>query len=237
MAEDLCRLSISGLTPLLSRREISPVEAVEAFLARITAKDPQLNTFITVDEEGALAQAREAEARLARGETGALLGVPLSIKDILATKGLRTTCGSRILENYVPPFDATVCTRLRQAGAVFLGKTNMDEFAMGSSTENSASGITHNPWRRECIPGGSSGGSAAAVVSDLCTASVASDTGGSIRQPASHCGVVGLKPTYGRVSRFGLVAYASSLDQVGPVTKEVRDAALLLNVLAGHDPR
>ena len=237
MAGDLCSLSISGLTPLLSRREISPVEAVEAFLNRITAKDPQFNTFITVDEEGALAQAREAEARLGRGETGALLGVPLSIKDILATKGLRTTCGSRILENYVPPFDATACTRLRQAGAVFLGKTNLDEFAMGSSTENSAYGITHNPWRRECIPGGSSGGSAAAVAADFCTASVGSDTGGSIRQPASHCGVVGLKPTYGRVSRFGLVAYASSLDQVGPVTKEVRDAAVLLNVLAGHDPR
>jgi aspartyl-tRNA(Asn)/glutamyl-tRNA(Gln) amidotransferase subunit A len=237
MTKDLCRLSISQLTPLLSRREVSPVEAVDAFLARITALDPQLNTFITVDEAGARAQAREAEARLARGETGPLLGVPLAIKDILATKGLRTTCGSRILENYTPPFDATVCARLRQAGAVFLGKTNMDEFAMGSSTENSAFGVTHNPWRRECIPGGSSGGSAAAVAADLCTASVASDTGGSIRQPASHCGVVGLKPTYGRVSRYGLVAYASSLDQVGPVTKEVRDAALLLNVLAGHDSR
>jgi aspartyl-tRNA(Asn)/glutamyl-tRNA(Gln) amidotransferase subunit A len=237
MAEDLCRLSISRLTPLLSRREVSPVEAVEAFLARITAVDPKLNSFITVDEAGALAQAREAEARLARGESGPLLGVPLSIKDILATKGLRTTCGSRILENYVPPFDATVCARLRRAGAVFLGKTNMDEFAMGSSTENSGFGVAHNPWRRDCIPGGSSGGSAAAVAADLCTASVASDTGGSIRQPASHCGVVGFKPTYGRVSRYGLVAYASSLDQVGPVTKEVRDAALLLNVLAGHDPR
>ncbi len=237
MSEDLCRLSLSQLAPLLSRREVSPVEAVEAFLARISAMDPKLNSFITVDEEGALNQAREAEARLARGETGLLLGVPLSIKDILATQGLRTTCGSRILENYVPPFDATVCARLRRAGAVFLGKTNMDEFAMGSSTENSGFGPTHNPWRRDCIPGGSSGGSAAAVAADLCTASVASDTGGSIRQPASHCGVVGLKPTYGRVSRYGLVAYASSLDQVGPVTKEVRDAALLLNVLAGHDPR
>lgn len=237
MPDDLCRLSVSELTPLLFRREVSPVEAVEAFLARITALDPNLNTFITVDEGGALAQAREAEARLARGETGALLGVPLSIKDILATRGLRTTCGSRILENYVPPFDATVCQKLRQAGAVFLGKVNMDEFAMGSSTENSAFGVTHNPWRMECIPGGSSGGSAAAVAADLCTASVGSDTGGSIRQPASHCGVVGLKPTYGRVSRFGLVAYASSLDQVGPITKEVRDAALLLNVLAGRDPK
>lgn len=237
MGKDLCGLSISQLSPLLSRREVSPVEAVEAFLERITAVDPKLNSFITVDERGALAQAKEAEARLGRGETAPLLGVPLSIKDILATQGLRTTCGSRILENYLPPFDATVCARLRRAGAVFLGKTNMDEFAMGSSTENSGFGVTYNPWKLDYIPGGSSGGSAAAVAADLCTASVASDTGGSIRQPASHCGVVGFKPTYGRVSRYGLVAYASSLDQVGPVTKEVRDAALLLNVLAGHDPR
>jgi aspartyl-tRNA(Asn)/glutamyl-tRNA(Gln) amidotransferase subunit A len=235
MATDFCRLSISQLVPLLSRREVSPVEVVEAFLARIEALDPELNTYITVDQEGAMAMAREAEARLARGETGPLVGVPLALKDVLATQGLRTTCGSRILENFVPPFDATVCTRLRQAGAVFLGKVNMDEFAMGSSTENSAYGVTHNPWNRDCIPGGSSGGSAAAVAADLCTASLGSDTGGSIRQPASHCGVVGLKPTYGRVSRFGLVAYASSLDQIGPVTKDVRDTALLLNCIAGHD--
>jgi aspartyl-tRNA(Asn)/glutamyl-tRNA(Gln) amidotransferase subunit A len=237
MAEDLCRLGLHELTALLSRREVSPLEVVEAFLARIAAHDPELNTYITVDEAGAVAQARDAEARLARGETGPLLGAPLALKDILATKGLRTTCGSRILENYLPPFDATVCTRLRQAGAIFLGKVNLDEFAMGSSTENSAFGPTHNPWRRDCIPGGSSGGSAAAVAADLCTASLGSDTGGSIRQPASHCGVVGLKPTYGRVSRFGLVAYASSLDQIGPVTKEVRDAALILQAIAGHDPR
>jgi aspartyl-tRNA(Asn)/glutamyl-tRNA(Gln) amidotransferase subunit A len=237
MAEDLCHLSMSELAPLLSRREVSPVEVTQACLAHIAVRDPELNSFITVDEEGSLAQAREAEAKLARGETGILLGMPLAIKDILTTKGLRTTCGSRILENFVPPFDATACNLLRQAGAVFLGKTNMDEFAMGSSTENSAYGVTHNPWRRDCIPGGSSGGSAAAVAADLCIASVASDTGGSIRQPASHCGVVGLKPTYGRVSRFGLVAYGSSLDQVGTVTKEVRDTALLLNVIAGHDPR
>jgi aspartyl-tRNA(Asn)/glutamyl-tRNA(Gln) amidotransferase subunit A len=237
MATDFCRLSIIELAPLLSRREVSPVEVVEAFLARIAARDQELNTYITVDEEGARTQAREAEARLAQGETGPLVGVPLALKDVLATQGLRTTCGSRILENFVPPFDATVCTRLRQAGAVFLGKVNMDEFAMGSSTENSAYGVTHNPWRRDCIPGGSSGGSAAAVAADLCTASLGSDTGGSIRQPASHCGVVGLKPTYGRVSRFGLVAYASSLDQIGPVTKDVRDTALLLTCIAGHDPR
>ncbi len=237
MTTDLCRLSITELAPLLSRREISPVDVTEAFLARITALDSDLNTYITVDEEGALAQAHDAAARLARGEAGPLLGVPLGLKDVLATQGLRTTCGSRILENFVPPFDAAVCTRLRQAGAVFLGKVNMDEFAMGSSTENSAYGATRNPWQRDCIPGGSSGGSAAAVAADLCTASLGSDTGGSIRQPASHCGVVGLKPTYGRVSRFGLVAYASSLDQIGPVTKEVRDAALLMNCIAGHDPK
>jgi aspartyl-tRNA(Asn)/glutamyl-tRNA(Gln) amidotransferase subunit A len=234
---DLCGLKISELAPLLSRREVSPVEVAKAFLARIEAIDPELNTYITVDQEGAVAMAREAEARLGQGETGPLMGVPLALKDVLATQGLRTTCGSRILENFVPPYDATVCARLRQAGAVFLGKVNMDEFAMGSSTENSAYGATHNPWNRDCIPGGSSGGSAAAVAADLCTASLGSDTGGSIRQPASHCGVVGLKPTYGRVSRFGLVAYASSLDQIGPVTKDVRDTALLMNVIAGHDRR
>jgi aspartyl-tRNA(Asn)/glutamyl-tRNA(Gln) amidotransferase subunit A len=213
------------------------VEVTAAFLDRIAALNPELNVYLTVDREGALAQARDAQARLARGEAGVLTGVPLAIKDVLATKGLRTTCASRILENFVPPYDATVCTRLRQAGAVLLGKVNMDEFAMGSSTENSAFGVTLNPWRRDCIPGGSSGGSAAAVAADLCSAALGSDTGGSIRQPASHCGVVGVKPTYGRVSRFGLVAYASSLDQIGPLTKNVRDAALLLQGIAGHDPK
>jgi aspartyl-tRNA(Asn)/glutamyl-tRNA(Gln) amidotransferase subunit A len=213
------------------------VEVTQSFLERIARLDPELKAYLTVDGEGALSQAREAEARYARGEAGPLDGVPLALKDVLATKGLRTTCASRILEHFVPPFDATVVARLREAGAVFLGKVNMDEFAMGSSTENSAFGVTHNPWARDRIPGGSSGGSAAAVAADLCTASLGSDTGGSIRQPASHCGVVGLKPTYGRVSRFGLVAYASSLDQIGPLTKEVRDAALLLEVIAGHDPR
>jgi aspartyl-tRNA(Asn)/glutamyl-tRNA(Gln) amidotransferase subunit A len=237
MTEALYALSISELSPLLARREISPVEVVEQLLSRIAARDRAINAYITVDEAGALAQAKAAEARLAKGEAGPLTGVPLAIKDVLVTKGLRTTCASRILENYLPPYDATVCARLREQGAVFLGKVNMDEFAMGSSTENSAFGPSHNPWNRDCITGGSSGGSAAAVAADLCIASLGSDTGGSIRQPASHCGVVGLKPTYGRVSRYGLVAYASSLDQVGPLAKEVRDVALLLNAIAGYDAK
>jgi aspartyl-tRNA(Asn)/glutamyl-tRNA(Gln) amidotransferase subunit A len=219
----------------LARREVTSLEVTRQFLERITQKDGALNTYLTVDEDGALAMAREADDRLQHGTATPLTGIPLALKDVLATQGLRTTCASRILENFVPPFDATVCTRLRRAGAVFLGKTNMDEFAMGSSTENSAFGPTHNPWRRDYIPGGSSGGSAAAVAADLCTAALGSDTGGSIRQPASHCGVVGLKPTYGRVSRYGLVAYASSLDQIGPLAKEVRDAAILLQAIAGHD--
>jgi len=237
MADALHSLSISQLAPLLARREVSPVEVTDRLLERIARLDGELHAYLTVDEEGARAQARDAEDRLGRGEATPLTGVPLALKDVLITQGLRTTCASRILENFVPPFDATVCARLRRAGAVFLGKVNMDEFAMGSSTENSAFGPTHNPWNRDYIPGGSSGGSAAAVAADLCIASLGSDTGGSIRQPACHCGVVGLKPTYGRVSRYGLVAYASSLDQIGPLTKEVRDAALLLQVIAGHDPR
>jgi aspartyl-tRNA(Asn)/glutamyl-tRNA(Gln) amidotransferase subunit A len=230
-------LSISQLAPLLAAGEVSPEEVTEALLTRIKARDGELNTYITVDEAGARAMAAEAAARLKRGEGTALTGIPLALKDVMVTRGLRTTCGSRILENFVPPYDACVCARLRQAGAVFLGKVNMDEFAMGSSTENSAFGPTRNPWNRDYIPGGSSGGSAAAVAADLCIASLGSDTGGSIRQPASLCGVVGLKPTYGRVSRYGLVAYASSLDQIGPLTKEVRDAALLLQAIAGHDPQ
>lgn len=237
MTEAFHRLSISQLAPLLVRREVSPVEVTEQLLARIRTKDKEINAYITVDEEGALAQARAAEVRLAKGEAAPLTGIPLAVKDVLVTKGLRTTCGSRILENFLPPYDATVCARLRAQGVVFLGKVNMDEFAMGSSTENSAFGPSRNPWNLEHITGGSSGGSAAAVAADLCIAALGSDTGGSIRQPASHCGVVGLKPTYGRVSRYGLVAYASSLDQVGPITKEVRDAALLLQAIAGYDPR
>ncbi len=237
MTEPLYKMSISRLAPLLAKREVSPVEVTKQIVERIQEKDGALHAYLIVDEAGALAQAKEAEARLSRGEAALLTGIPLALKDVMVTKGLRTTCASRILENFVPPFDATVVSRLRRQGGIFLGKVNMDEFAMGSSTENSALGPTHNPWHRDYIPGGSSGGSAAAVAADLCIASLGSDTGGSIRQPACHCGVVGLKPTYGRVSRYGLVAYASSLDQIGPITKEVRDAAALLNAIAGHDPK
>jgi aspartyl-tRNA(Asn)/glutamyl-tRNA(Gln) amidotransferase subunit A len=237
MGEPIYSLSISQLAPLLAKGEVSPVEVTEALLTRIKERDGELNTYITVDETGARAMAQEAAGRLKNGSATPLTGIPLAVKDVMVTRGLRTTCASRILENFVPPYDATVCAKLREAGAVFLGKANMDEFAMGSSTENSAFGPTRNPWNRDCIPGGSSGGSAAAVAADLCIASVASDTGGSIRLPASLCGVVGLKPTYGRVSRYGLVAYASSLDQIGPLTKEVKDAAIVLQTIAGHDPK
>jgi aspartyl-tRNA(Asn)/glutamyl-tRNA(Gln) amidotransferase subunit A len=237
MSEPFYSMSISRLAPLLAKREVSPVEVTSQLLERLEARNGALNAYLTVDAAGALAQAKAAEARLARGEGAPLTGIPLALKDVMVTRGLRTTCASRILERFVPPFDATAVARLRREGAVFLGKTNMDEFAMGSSTENSAFGPTRNPWNRDYIPGGSSGGSAAAVAADLCLAALGSDTGGSIRQPASHCGVVGLKPTYGRVSRYGLVAYASSLDQIGPLTKEVRDAAILLQAIAGHDPR
>ena len=237
MTEPWHGMSISRLAPLLARREVSPVEVTAQLLQRIRERDGELHAYLLLDEAGAMAQAREAEARLGRGEGSPLTGIPLALKDVMVTRGLRTTCASKILGNFVPTYDATVVARLRRAGAIFLGKTNMDEFAMGSSTENSAFGPTRNPWNREYVPGGSSGGSAAAVAADLCLASLGSDTGGSIRQPACLCGVVGLKPTYGRVSRYGLVAYASSLDQIGPITKEVKDAALLMTVIAGHDPR
>ncbi|MFH1155912.1 MAG: Asp-tRNA(Asn)/Glu-tRNA(Gln) amidotransferase subunit GatA [Pseudomonadota bacterium] len=228
-------MTISQTRDLLDRREATSVELVEAYLKRIRTLDGDLGAFITVDDAGALEAAREADRRIANSESTPLLGVPLALKDLLCTRGLRTTCGSRILENFVPEYDAVVVSRLREAGAVILGKTNMDEFAMGSSTENSGFHVTRNPWNRDHVPGGSSGGSAAAVAARMCVAALGSDTGGSIRQPASHCGVVGLKPTYGRVSRFGLVAYASSLDQIGPITRTVTDAALMMNVIAGFD--
>ncbi|MFC1526501.1 Asp-tRNA(Asn)/Glu-tRNA(Gln) amidotransferase subunit GatA [Candidatus Latescibacterota bacterium] len=222
----------------LRQGEVSAVEVTRSVLDQIEAVDPTLNAFITVDADGALAQASEVDARRGRGEPlGALAGIPVAVKDVICVRGARTTCGSGILEDYVAPYDATAVGKLRNADAVIVGKTNMDEFAMGSSTENSHFGPTRNPADPDRVPGGSSGGSAAAVAAHETLVALGSDTGGSVRQPAGYCGVVGLKPTYGRISRYGLVAYASSLDQIGPVTKDVEDAALLLGVIAGHDPR
>ncbi|MFN3476870.1 MAG: amidase, partial [Candidatus Methylomirabilales bacterium] len=232
-----CRLTIHELRQLILKREISAAEVTEAYLRRIEAVEPKIKAYVTLTPEEALAQATFVDQKLGRGQpVGLLAGIPLAIKDVICTKGIRTTCSSRILETYIPPYDATVIRRLKDQDAVFLGKTNMDEFAMGSSTENSAFFTTKNPWDLHCVPGGSSGGSAAAVAADLCAGALGSDTGGSIRQPGAFCGIVGLKPTYGRVSRFGLVAFASSLDQIGPMAKDVTDCALLLNAIAGHDP-
>ncbi|MCH8333364.1 Asp-tRNA(Asn)/Glu-tRNA(Gln) amidotransferase subunit GatA [Candidatus Sumerlaeota bacterium] len=233
---DLHEMTVAALAGLLANGETSSREATESFLRRIDRTEPSLGAFITLTSEEALRQAGAADKRLGSGERGPFLGVPLGLKDILCTRGVRTTCGSRILQDFIPPYDATTVARLREAGAVFLGKLNLDEFAMGSSCENSAFHVTRNPWDRERIPGGSSGGAAAAVAAAQCPAALGSDTGGSIRQPAAMCGVVGLKPTYGRVSRYGLVAFASSLDQIGPITRDVRDAALLLGAICGHDP-
>jgi aspartyl-tRNA(Asn)/glutamyl-tRNA(Gln) amidotransferase subunit A len=217
----------------------SSAEAVtQQSLAAIRARDGQVRAFLSVDEAGALEQARAVDARRRRGEPlGPLAGLPVAVKDILCTRGQATTCGSRMLQSYVPPYDAHVVTRLREADAVLIGKTNMDEFAMGSSTENSAFQQTRNPWDLERVPGGSSGGSAAAVAAGEAPLAIGTDTGGSIRQPAALCGVVGVKPTYGRVSRYGLIAYGSSLDQAGPFARDVHGAALLLEAIAGHDPR
>ncbi len=236
IAVDLFRLTIHEAHDLLRSGQINAVALCQALLDRILALDNDLQAYLTILPEIALEMAQAADQRRGQGEDHPLLGIPLAIKDVLCLEGVRTTCGSRILENFIPPFTATAVARLETAGAVFLGKTNTDEFAMGSSTENSAFCTTHNPWDLSRVPGGSSGGSAAAVAADLCLGALGTDTGGSVRQPASLCGVVGVKPSYGRVSRYGLVAFASSLDQIGVFGKDVTDAAILLETIAGHDP-
>lgn len=231
---EITQLTLNDLRSGLEERAFSSVEVTDAFLSRIE-KHAELNAFIEVQPELARAEARAADALRASGKSAELLGIPVAIKDAILTKGLRTTAGSRILGDFIPPYDATVTTKLKQAGAVTIGKTNLDEFAMGSSNENSAYGPVKNPWNLDRVPGGSSGGSAAAVAARLAPLALGTDTGGSIRQPASFCSVVGLKPTYGRVSRYGVVAYASSLDQVGPFARNVGDCALLTEILCGHD--
>ncbi|OGQ58235.1 MAG: aspartyl/glutamyl-tRNA amidotransferase subunit A [Deltaproteobacteria bacterium RIFCSPLOWO2_02_FULL_53_8] len=234
---DITSLTIHETAALLAKKEVSSVQVTEAYIDRINAVDGRVGAYLTVTPEKAFRAAREADERISRGvDVTPLTGVPVSIKDIFCTRGIKTTCASRILEGFVPPYDATVIRKLKHAGAVILGKVNMDEFAMGSSTENSAFQTTKNPWALDRVPGGSSGGSAASVAAGECAASVGTDTGGSIRQPASCCGVVGLKPTYGRVSRYGMIAFASSLDQAGPITKDVTDAAIMLGAIAGLDP-
>jgi aspartyl-tRNA(Asn)/glutamyl-tRNA(Gln) amidotransferase subunit A len=233
---ELYKYTIGELQRILKRREISARELTLQFLKRINEVERDVHSFITLTEDEAIKQAGDADRKMMSGEDLPLLGIPLAIKDLICIQGVRTTCGSKILSNYIPPYDATVIKKLRESGALFLGKLNMDEFAMGSSTETSFFGITRNPWNLEAIPGGSSGGSAAAVAADECSGSLGSDTGGSIRQPAAMCGIAGLKPTYGRVSRFGLVAFASSLDQIGPMTKDVTDIAILMNIISGRDP-
>jgi aspartyl-tRNA(Asn)/glutamyl-tRNA(Gln) amidotransferase subunit A len=232
----LDQLTIHEVRDRLAGGELTAVELTEAILNRIAAVEDEVRAFLTLNPEQALEQARAADEARAAGEAGVLSGIPVAVKDVLCTTAMATTAGSRILDGFIPPYDATVVTRLHEAGAVIPGKTNTDEFAMGSSTENSAYVTTRNPWDLSRVPGGSSGGSAAAVAAGECLAALGSDTGGSVRQPASLCGVVGLKPTYGRVSRYGLIAFASSLDQVGVLTKDVTDAAIMLGAIAGHDP-
>ena len=233
----LYKLTIHEAGRLLKSREITSEQLTTAVLERIEQIDHKIGAYLTVCGELALKQAKAADMVIAKGNGSPLTGIPLAIKDLICTNGIRTTCASAMLDQFVPPYDATIMEKLNRANAVMVGKTNMDEFAMGSSTEHSAFKPTRNPWDPERIPGGSSGGSAAATAADMCIGAIGSDTGGSIRQPASHCSVTGLKPTYGRVSRFGLVAFASSLDQIGPIAKDVTDTAIILNAIAGYDPK
>jgi aspartyl-tRNA(Asn)/glutamyl-tRNA(Gln) amidotransferase subunit A len=229
--------SLRELSQDLHNKKISSVELTQHFLDRIKQYDKTLNAFVTVSTEQALVQAKAADARLASDKADALTGVPIAQKDIFCTQGVKTSCGSKMLDNFISPYDATVVAKMNQQGVVMLGKLNMDEFAMGSSNETSFYGPVKNPWNTECVPGGSSGGSAAAVAARLTPAATGTDTGGSIRQPAALCGLTGLKPTYGRVSRYGMIAFASSLDQAGPITQSAEDAALILNAIAGFDPK
>ena len=233
---NLYELTLTKARKLLDAKEISAVELTRAVIDRISTVDQKVNAYVTVMADAALKQAADADAAISRGDIAPLTGIPIAVKDLICTKGVKTTCASKMLENFIPPYDATVMGALYTQNAVMVGKTNMDEFAMGSSNEHSAFMKTRNPWHLDHVPGGSSGGSAAAVAADMCLGALGSDTGGSIRQPASHCGVAGIKPTYGRVSRFGLVAFASSLDQIGPLGKTVADSALMLGAIAGHDP-
>jgi aspartyl-tRNA(Asn)/glutamyl-tRNA(Gln) amidotransferase subunit A len=229
--------SLKELATMLAGKKISSLELTREFLARIGRFNPEINAYITLDEERTLAQARAADERIAKGDAGPLAGIPIAQKDIFCAKGWTTTCGSKMLENFVAPYDAHIVEQFDRAGAVNLGKTNMDEFAMGSSNETSYFGKVLNPWDKQRVPGGSSGGSAAAVAARLCAAATGTDTGGSIRQPASLCGLSGLKPTYGVCSRYGMIAFASSLDQAGPMAKSAEDLALMMNVMAGYDER
>jgi len=234
---NLYDLTIHQAHALLKKKEVSSLELTKAALARIAEVEKKVRALVTITEELALGQAEKADKRISNGDFTPLTGIPALVKDNMCATGIRTTCSSKMLENFIPPYDATVVEKLREAGMVLIGKTNMDEFAMGSSTENSALFITHNPWGLDRVPGGSSGGSAAAVAASEALYALGSDTGGSIRQPAGFCNVVGFKPTYGRVSRYGLVAFASSLDQIGPLTKDVTDSALVMNVIASYDAR
>ncbi|MFZ2198212.1 MAG: amidase family protein, partial [Thermodesulfovibrionales bacterium] len=233
---ELFSLGISELNKKLQKREISASDIHDSVYKRIDAVEDSIRAYVTVTREEALEMAEQSDKELSAGSGKTLSGIPIAVKDNMCTKGTLTTCASKILSNFIPPYESTVTSKLLDSGYVLSGKTNMDEFAMGSSTENSGFHTTRNPWDIDRIPGGSSGGSAAAVAADECIAALGSDTGGSIRQPASFCGVVGLKPTYGRVSRYGLVAFASSLDQIGPITKNITDAAILMNIISGRDP-